>query len=163
MAVAPRSLTVTGAPEIRRALPERAYCACGRALYARRAIVGKCSSCQPRRARTCRDCGRDIGMFRRDFLCAGCRSADRTRKPVVKPGCFTPEEWDGVPGQMPSLREEYPRFSPCRDCTLDYQFSMAREGRCDLFLINDEGVKIQLISAETMKELMETDIEDPDD
>lgn len=102
-------------------------------------------------------------MYRRDYLCPTCRSEARAVKPVTKPGCFTTEEWDGVPGELPSLRDEYPRFSPCRDCTLDYQLSMAREGRCDLYLLNDAGEKIQIISDETMRELMEVDIEDPDD
>lgn len=101
-------------------------------------------------------------MFRRDYLCASCRAADRERKPVAKPGCFTTEEWDGVPGEMPSLREEYPRFSPCRDCEPSYRFAMAKDSRCDLYRV-DNGQLIQLISAELMAELMEEEIEDPDD
>jgi hypothetical protein len=123
-------------------------------------MVGYCSYCVPRLARVCRSCRRDISAFTRDFLCRQCRDEYRKSKPVLKPGCFTTDEWEGNPRKrLPSLKEEY-RYSPCRDCEPGYRLAQAREGRCDLYVILEDGSFAQLVSDEVMKEMLEVEVKD---
>lgn len=86
------------------------------------------------------------------MLCGACRERWRGNLPVMKPMCFTKEEWEWLKGGY--------KYSPCRDCEASYQYNMARQGMCDIFVVLDDGNLAQLISDETMRQIMESEVPD---